>query len=1130
MAKIVDFQRTYLSGDSSYTLSDTLSLSSSSGDLLLLWVAIDGSRTLTTPSGWTQEEGDTSQGIGGYLLSKVTTTDNEALPAITISSTDEVSVVAVSLTGQKTSSPITDITTNRTSNQTATWLSHTTTNSKSLVLYFGAIDNRDIYTPFEVHQFFDEGGSLGDLGNVTATGGWRWQESVGTIPSCAAHNAYNDGWHCISVSILDNTTTPVAPDFFFETWPREGTAISGVTDSYSFADDVEAAPVLLDGSTPLSLTFDAATGPVSIGSSIADSGTGTITGGNEDEALLLTDGTKSWTTDQWKGYSVTWDSETHYIQSNTATTLTTVNSQRVATGSQSYTINDQAGITLDASTTTYVNGRQFVVEANGATLPTGLSDGDHVWVTYIDSTTIGLTDVAENNFYKDGGLNGFFNITASGSGTVTLRELSLIPLAINSSLIVRRETGNGWMGRAEVYTTAIDLTDKIFQYELQTEYKRKIYILLVDDDGDWVSYQVNGQQTINDKVMGLLDVGSSTKKTYEYNTFDLTRLKKAVLLIEKETWKDEADAARSRFSLLSKFEIIGGLSSDKITWQKLSSIFDNYFPGATSSGSSGQFAFFNSLEIGGGGTVDTFFADENKSIALPPESDGVTEFQKYTPATSISWRGSSSSELTAPNHQWYGGAPYSYTIDAGDLSGAEVGGTFIEATFSANSADTYDRDSFSGGNGITPNGADFTNCVFDDVPTITQGASDFTGSTIRNSPSSTSYEWGTGNNDNITVLGTVDFDTAGSYDLVGATITEVTNSSGGAVTLNIDDNTTITTNTGPNITIVDPSALISFTNMGVTGANIRLQIENTTAKSAASWLATTAYVLGDKVLRSTGVGSENIAGLYFVVTTGGTTGGTEPTWDTTVGNTTTDGSVVWTCYSILYHDADPASSSYSSNYFDGQEFTSGDIYSWRFARMNGSTSFAIASGSGVVSSSGFSVIVSEVDDTVYSDNAIDGSNTSVTNKFTADFVNNEIDLDANLDFSGIELYSYYCYELTQPSGMYLFWGGVTAIDTANYRNNVDVVGVFIDETAGFVKQTDSVRWFRSDGQRPIKDPTTGGAGVEMNWRNPVYLQETGVSGLTPGESAILSGLPSDLSTINQGVQNASILVPHTTDL
>lgn len=71
-----------------------------------------------------------------------------------------------------------------------------------------------------------------------------------------------------------------------------------------------------------------------------------------------------------------------------------------------------------------------------------------------------------------------------------------------------------------------------------------------------------------------------------------------------------------------------------------------------------------------------------------------------------------------------------------------------------------------------------------------------------------------------------------------------------------------------------------------TGTFTKLLLEHT------AWQASTAYSLKGSV-RAT---SDN--NLYFEVTTSGTSGGTEPTWDTTVGNTTADGTVVWTTRKI----------------------------------------------------------------------------------------------------------------------------------------------------------------------------------------------------------------------------------------
>ena len=316
----------------------------------------------------------------------------------------------------------------------------------------------------------------------------------------------------------------------------------------------------------------------------------------------------------------------------------------------------------------------------------------------------------------------------------------------------------------------------------------------------------------------------------------------------------------------------------------------------------------------------------------------------------------------------------------------------------------------------------------------------------------------------------------------------------GTVTITLSGTTSLVvsdvTSEGAAIVITVPSSNISVTGMPTAGANIRLQITNETAKTASSWQAATAYSAGDKVLRSTGVGSENVAGLYFVATTAGTSGGSEPTWSTSVGGTTSDNTVTWTTYGILFYDDDPSSASYAATYINGEEFSTGDTYGIRFAELNGSTSFKIYDTLGLTSSTGFSVLVSEEADSVYAENAVDGSSASVTNKFTADYANDQIDLDTNSDFAATEVFAYYCYELTTSQGMYQFWDGFTAIDVANYRINTASANIFFDETAGFVKQTDSPRIFRDDDIRPAIDPTTGGNGIEINWRNPVYGFDT----------------------------------------
>ncbi len=76
---------------------------------------------------------------------------------------------------------------------------------------------------------------------------------------------------------------------------------------------------------------------------------------------------------------------------------------------------------------------------------------------------------------------------------------------------------------------------------------------------------------------------------------------------------------------------------------------------------------------------------------------------------------------------------------------------------------------------------------------------------------------------NLTVQdGTLDFTAAGTYNLTDCNIAEVTNSSGGAVTINALGTTTITTNTGPNITVNNSKSFKFTVNPSITGYEWRV--------------------------------------------------------------------------------------------------------------------------------------------------------------------------------------------------------------------------------------------------------------------------------------------------------------------
>jgi len=68
--------------------------------------------------------------------------------------------------------------------------------------------------------------------------------------------------------------------------------------------------------------------------------------------------------------------------------------------------------------------------------------------------------------------------------------------------------------------------------------------------------------------------------------------------------------------------------------------------------------------------------------------------------------------------------------------------------------------------------------------------------------------------------------------------------------------------------------------------------------AATAWAASTAFAVGD-IRRATTV---QASGLWFRCTTAGTSGSSEPSWPTDVGNTTNDNTVVWTAFSSVYEE------------------------------------------------------------------------------------------------------------------------------------------------------------------------------------------------------------------------------------
>ena len=119
----------------------------------------------------------------------------------------------------------------------------------------------------------------------------------------------------------------------------------------------------------------------------------------------------------------------------------------------------------------------------------------------------------------------------------------------------------------------------------------------------------------------------------------------------------------------------------------------------------------------------------------------------------------------------------------------------------------------------------------------------------------------------ITCTETVDFNTAGTYTQDGGTINEITNSSGGAITLLLENGATVTTNTGPNITLIQNvdvfnSNLIDLTRVQLYNVTKNASLDNSAVSGSGGYsftvnLLSASVDIGD-TLRIKGVQTDGV--------------------------------------------------------------------------------------------------------------------------------------------------------------------------------------------------------------------------------------------------------------------------------
>jgi len=213
--------------------------------------------------------------------------------------------------------------------------------------------------------------------------------------------------------------------------------------------------------------------------------------------------------------------------------------------------------------------------------------------------------------------------------------------------------------------------------------------------------------------------------------------------------------------------------------------------------------------------------------------------------------------------------------------------------------------------------------------------------------------------------------------------------------------------------------------------------------------------------------------------------------------------------------------SYSTTYVEGTDYTDGDTVRVRLTYVSGTTAKAEYTANVLDTSNGWSLLADQQDDDVYNTLAIDGSNVA---NFAADYVNDQVDVAVAANFNLSDFYAWWVYNMTTAQGIREFFGGITALDQANFRINTSTLSLFLDNTTSTnLVQLDNRRIFRTDGVYPVLASTTGGGGIDVVWRNTILIAETATTGLTPEESAKLTSIATDSSLI-PGIASKTSLI------
>jgi hypothetical protein len=191
----------------------------------------------------------------------------------------------------------------------------------------------------------------------------------------------------------------------------------------------------------------------------------------------------------------------------------------------------------------------------------------------------------------------------------------------------------------------------------------------------------------------------------------------------------------------------------------------------------------------------------------------------------------------------------------------------------------------------------------------------------------------------------------------------------------------------------------------------------------------------------------------------------------------------------------------------GTDYDEGDVIAVRITRKNGTTYYTEAQD--VILAGVPTTVVDSATElalcSVCNAFGLDGASSTIDDKFSLDYVNNELDIVVGGSWTMAEAMVWWKYQMTIELPMTVFWNTNMVQADGSFYNDSDILPVNFDNgTSTDAIESSGRRFYRKDELRPIRSPTSGGGTIDLAWRVPVTAIETGTSGLTPDESATLT--------------------------